>query len=121
VRKMTMLVVALAVVAAACSSGSSAGSCDKVADDAVAAIQNMIDQFDAMSPQELADLGDNAPQFQEIDQKMSELEQQAKDLGCSDSEMNDLVAARLDRLTAKGDFGKLILEQVKSSDAPLGN
>jgi len=113
-RKFVMLIAALGLVAAACG-GDDAGSCEGVADDAIATFQDVLDEVDTMTMEEAAAMGDEEPEFiVEMERKLEELEAQADSLGCSDAEMEELFLARLDNLTAEGMVGQLMLEALRS-------
>lgn len=116
-RKFVMLIAALGLVAGACGGddAGSAGSCEDVADDAIAAFQGVIDEVDKLSLDEVAAMGDNDPDFiVEMEEKFEGLEAQADSLGCSDAEMEELFVARLDNLTAEGMIGQLMLDEFKN-------
>lgn len=111
-RKIIVLVAVTALVAAACGGGGTA-SCEDVADDAIAAIQAVIDAVDDMSLEDMAS-SQEPPEFAEFERKGEELQQRAAELGCSDEEMSRLIEARIDRLEADGPVGKIVLDGIKS-------
>ena len=114
-RKFMMLVIALGLVAAGCGGDSgSGGSCDAVADDAIALIQDLINEVDQMTLEEAAALGEDNEVFSDMEQKADDLQAQADDLGCSDAEMEELFLARIDNLTAEGLLGEAMLEGFRS-------
>lgn len=115
-RKILVLVAALGLVAAACGgSDSSGGSCEGVADGAIAAFQDVINEFDALSLDDAAALGgEEQPQFMtDMENRMDDLQAQADDLGCSDETMEELFLERIDTLTAEGMFGELMLQELQ--------
>ena len=116
-RKFVMLIVALGLVAGACGGddAGSSGSCEGVADQAIAVFQDVIDEVDKLSLEEVAAMGDGDPEFiTDMEEKFESLEAQADSLGCSDAEMEELFVARLDNLTADGMIGELMLEEFKN-------
>ena len=114
-RKFVMLIAALGLVAGACGGDDAAGSCEAVADDAIAAFQDVLDEIDTMTLEEAAAMGDEEPVFiVAMETKLEELEAQADSLGCSDAEMEELFVARLDNLTAEGMVGQMMLEGLRS-------
>lgn len=112
-RKYFILVAALGLVAAACG-GDSGGSCESVADDAIDVIQEVIDEMDALSLEEIASMEEEPQVLQDMEQRAEELQDQANDLGCSDAEMEQLLNARADQLTANGMFGELLVDELQS-------
>ena len=116
-RKFVILVAALGLVAAACGGddAGSAATCEDVADQGIAAFQEVIDLIDVMTLEEAAAMGDEEPAFiSDMEQRFEELEAQADSLGCSDAEMEELFVARLDNLTADGFLGQLMIEEFKN-------
>lgn len=110
---LSVLLVALLVVLSSCSGGAS--TCDELADDAVKLIQELIDDVEAeLGDASLDELGANEdlPSLGEYDRKSDELDRQADELGCSSTQMRDLVSARSDRLTATTPVGKLIIDGI---------
>ena len=114
-RKFVMLIAALGLIAGACGGDDAGGSCEGVADQAIEAFQEVIDEVDGMSLEEAAAMGDEEPAFiSNMEQKFEELEAQADSLGCSDALMEELFVARLDNLTADGMLGQMMLEEFRS-------
>lgn len=112
-RKYFILVAALGLVAAACG-GDSGGSCESVADDAIDVIQEVIDEMDALSLEEIAAMEEEPQALQDMERRAEELQDQANDLGCSDAEMEQLLNARAGNLTANGMFGELLVDELQS-------
>lgn len=110
-RKIAALVCAIGLVAAACGGGDSA-SCDAIADDAIVLIQDLIDEFDALSLEELS--GDEPAFIADFESDAEGLDQRAVDAGCSDSEMESLMDDRIDRLTSTGLIGETVIQQLQS-------
>ncbi len=119
--RLSVIVVAFALVAAACSGGGAAASCESVADEAIGLVQGIIDEFDNMSLEDLAALENEPPQFAELEQKANELEAKAEELGCSDAEMEKLMNERAGDLKAEGPFGQLLVESIKSEGGFFGS
>ncbi len=120
--KLSVTVVAFALVAAACSGGGgSAASCESVADEAIGLVQGVIDEFDTMSLEDIAALENEPPQFAELEEKANELEAKAEELGCSDAEMETLMNDRVGDLKAEGPFGQLLVESIKSDGGFFGS
>jgi len=117
-RKFVMLVAALGLVAAACG-GDDAGSCEGVADEAMDVVQDLINELDSLSLEEMASMEEEPAAFAEMEEKMESLQEQADSLGCTDDEMQQLFMEKADGLTADGMFGEMMLEEIRSEG--LGN
>jgi len=103
------------VLLVACSSG--AATCDELADEAIDLIQELIDDVEAeLGDASLDELGatQDLPSLDEYERKAGELDGKADDLGCSNSELSDLVSARGDQLEATTPIGNLIIEGITS-------
>ena len=111
-RKLSLTVVALALLAASCGGGADADSCEGVADEAIGLIQKMIDEIDGMSAADLAG-ADELPAITNLENDFEALEAKAEGLDCSDAEMEVLFMERVDNLTAETQFGELMLEGFK--------
>ncbi len=110
--RIPALIAAGMLVASACG-GSSAG-CEAVADDAIGLVQGVIDQIDALAPQDFAAIGDTL--LTEFEQAFVELERRAEDADCSEEQMQDLLDERVGNLTAASDLGRLLIAQFSSED-----
>jgi len=123
-KKFTILALLLAIVAAACgdddASGdpASIGTCDAAADATIDLVQDVIDELESMSPAEVGALtqGEEFPGFVELAARGEVLGLKVEELACSD--INDLVTARADQLTADpaNGFTQLIVEGTKSGE-----
>lgn len=110
-RKFVMLIAALGLVAGACGGDDAGGSCEAVADEGIAVVQDVINEVDEMSLEDVMAMGDEDPDFIiEMEKKFEELQDQADSLGCSDAEMEELFADRMGDLTADGEIGQLMLD-----------
>lgn len=103
---------AIALVAAACGGGD-AGSCAAIADDTVALVQDVIDEVDAMSLDELASLGDGGL-IADFEGRAQGLEQRAQDAECSDEELATLLQDRAGELNASTEFGQIFVDLISS-------
>jgi len=117
-RKFVMLIAALGLVAAACG-GDDASSCEGIADEAMDVVQDLINEFDSMTLDEMMSMEEEPPAFAEMENKMDSLQEQADSLGCTDDEMQQLFMDKADDLTADGEFGQMMLEGIRSEG--LGN
>lgn len=104
----------LGLLAASCGGGSDAGadSCEGVADEFIVIMQDVIDELDAMS---LDDLGatETPPAIDDLEQRGDALQTKADGLGCSDAEMEELINARVGNLTSDGILGQFLIEEAE--------
>ena len=114
-RRLFVLIAVLGLMAAACGGDSGGGSCEAVADEAIEIFQEVIDEFDDLSLEELGELDEEPQAIADMDKKFEDLESQASDLGCSDAEMEELFAARIGNLTSDGLFGQFMIEGLEES------
>lgn len=106
------MLAAVALVAASCG-GSDAGGCAAIADDTVALVQEVIDEVDAMSLDELAALGES-DMLTDFEARAQDLEQRAQDADCSDEELASLLQDRAGELSATTEFGQIFVDLVSS-------
>jgi hypothetical protein len=111
-RKLFILMAALGLLAAACG-GDSGGSCESVADDAIQVIQDVIDELDSLSLEEIAAMEEEPEALDDMERRADELQAQADELGCSDAEMEELLNARVGNLEAEGMFGELLVGELE--------
>lgn len=113
-------VAVLALGLAACGGdgdgAASADSCDALAEDAKDLIQDLVDEVDGMSLADLAAAGDEEPEFMtEFEEEGEALSERQEELGCSDEEMSELLAARVDEIeTEPGSIGAMMVEAIKT-------
>ena len=112
-RKLFILMAALGLVAAACGGDSGGASCESVADDAIQVIQDVIDELDSLSLEEIASMEDEPEALADMERRADELQDQANELGCSDAEMEELLNARVGNLEAEGMFGELLVGELE--------
>ncbi len=109
--------VAVAVVVAACGGGAPR-TCAEVADDTIELTQQLIDDVEAevgdMSVEELLATQGDLPAIDRFAERSAEIDEQAKELGCTQSELRSLVVERLDRLEADTPVGRLIIDGIAS-------
>ncbi len=114
-RKLFVLIAAMSLFVAACGGDSDAGgaSCDSVADDAISLFQDVINEMDAMTAEQLGSAEEPAA-LGELESKSDELQTRADDLGCSDEKMEELLTARIGDLTSDGLFGELMISELEN-------
>jgi hypothetical protein len=103
---------AITLAVAACGGGDG-GGCAAIADDTVALVQDVIDEVDAMSLDELASLGDG-DLLGDFEAQAQELEQRAQDADCADEELATLLQDRAGELSATTEFGQIFVDLVSS-------
>ncbi len=112
-RKLFVLLAVLGLVAGACGGDSGGASCESVADDAIQVIQDVIDEMDDMSLEDLAALDEEPAALTDMEARADQLQDQANELGCSDATMEGLLNDRAGNLTADGFFGELLIEELE--------
>ena len=100
---------------AACGSSDLDGgaSCGEIADEAIGAIQDFVDEVSAMSVDEIFAAGQEVPGTADFQARGDELQEEANDAGCSDSEMQSLLNARVGSLESDSEFGQLIIDGIQ--------
>ena len=119
-KRLTAIVLALALAAAACGdSGGEAGSCDELVDEAVDLFQDALDSLADLTLEDAATLDQDLPEeFETLETRGAELEAQSEELGCTEAELQARFDERIDDLTADGPVAELILGGLLSeSDA----
>ena len=126
-RASAPLLVALVFVVAACGDDAadpaSLNSCGALADAGITLLQDTLDLIDSMSAEELAALNESADTpavFTEFETRGDALTARAGAIGCTDEEMNSLMAARVDRLSSDSIFGQFLIESVRSGEGGFG-
>jgi hypothetical protein len=123
-RRALWLLLAVALVAAACGDDdgagtdpAAAGSCEELADVGINLVQDAITELDSMELSEFMELAasDEIPEeLRRLEDIGTEMEARAMELGCSEEEGDALLCDRVDRLQADGEVGTLIIEGIKS-------
>ncbi len=110
-KKLFIVIGAFALVAASCG-GDSAASCADIADDGVAVFQEVIDQFDNMSAEDMQAFssGEEPAFVSEMTSRLEELDQRANDAGCTDADLEALFQDRVSNLTAKTEIGQMMID-----------
>lgn len=110
--------VAACLSVALLAPGCSGRSCADVADDFVGALQDVLDQAAEMSPADLQTPDGQLPAFVgDVETEGERLEEEAISLGCTDEQMQTLVAERIDSLEAEpGTVADLLLDFLTRAD-----
>ena len=131
-RKFITLVLATAMLVAACGDDDAAGdadltdpasigSCDVLADATILMLQDVIDFMGALTPEQFAALGEGPNEtLDEIAVRGEALGTRAGELQCED--IDALVAERADQLTAEADnaMGQLIIQGTRDGQDVMG-
>ena len=126
-RKLMTLVLALALVAAACGGDdatdpASIDSCDGVLDAGFDLLQSTITEFDQMSEEDLMAMGESEETpaaFQELEEQGEALAARSEALGCDPEELSAGLAGRIDDLEAESFFGQAIIASILEGDIPI--
>jgi len=114
-KRFLVTLAVFGLVVAACGGGTA--SCEDVADETIDLVQGVIDEVDQMSPEDLAAMGEEQPEFMnDFEQQSEELRQDAEDAGCTDEQLAELFSERASSLTAESEFGQLFVELFNSGD-----
>lgn len=108
-RKLLVLAAAFGLVVTACG-GDGAGSCAEVADEAIVLFQEFLDEASSMTEDDFVSGGEAL--FEDFEAKGEKLDEQINDLGCTDEEMNSLMAERVGTLDAGGFLGEMLLSEI---------
>lgn len=110
--------VAAALVVSLVTSACGERDCQDVAEDLIATLQDVLDQAAELRPADLQTPDGQLPTFLlEVQEDGERLAQEATDLGCTDAQMQDLVAERLDTLEAEpGTVADLLLDLLTRGD-----
>ena len=112
-KKTLGLVVAIALMAAACGGGSgsdpaSADSCEELADVAIVMLQDALDSIGGLGIDEVPD------EMPEAFVRLEEIDARAEALGCADDQGEELICERVGRLNASGEAATFFLESISS-------
>lgn len=117
-RAAAIIILVGTFIAAACGGGDDAGSaetCDDLAQAGLDLIQDVLNELDDMSLEELIELGDEEPEaFQNLEAEGQALDTRATELSCDEDALSAFVASNVSDLEASGPVSELILEQIKA-------
>ncbi|MDH3470780.1 MAG: hypothetical protein OEM94_05640 [Acidimicrobiia bacterium] len=120
-KKLFVFVAVMGLLAAACSSSSSADSCDDVAQAGLDLLQDALDELGGMSIEEVAALGEGEQPaaFDDIERAGDQIDEDATALGCDEADLEAYVVDRVDTLTADGAVAELVLAQLQADPGAL--
>jgi hypothetical protein len=119
--RLLLLLVALALVGAACSSDGqeiSADNCREVVDETMELFQRLIDDVDSefgeMTVEEFIATGGDLPSVEKFAEDAEEINEIGAQLGCSQGEIQVAVLQRVDELTASTDLGRFLIDAIRT-------
>jgi hypothetical protein len=119
--RLLLLLVALALVGAACSSDGqeiSADNCREVVDETMELFQRLIDDVDSefgeMTVEEFIATGGDLPSVEKFAEDAEEINEIGTQLGCSQGEIQVAVLQRVDELTASTDLGRFLIDAIRT-------
>ena len=120
-RRLIPLLVALALVGAACSSDSqeiTAESCRDVVDETMELFQRLIDDVDAefgeMTVEEFIATEGDLPSVERFTEDAQKINAIGIQLGCTQGEIQQAVLQRVDELTATTDLGRFLITSIRT-------
>lgn len=114
-KRVFLAIAVLGLATAGCGGGSDA-SCSGIVDDGMAVVQDVIDEFDAMSTDDLMALGTGEePAFlTDMQAELDELDKKSTDAGCTEEELQQLFQDKVGQLSAKSDIGQMMVDEMKN-------
>lgn len=117
-RKLITLLAALALVAAGCGGGEA--GCGAIMDDGLELFQDALDELEGLTLSDLADPSADPFSSGDFEARADELDRRTRDADCTDEEMAELFAERIDELSVgddnpAGQFLVSILKQAAES------
>ncbi len=111
-------VVVFGVLVAAC--GGEASTCEEVADETVALMQGIIDDVEEdvgdMEVAAFLESGASLPSPESFSEESTKLNDRATELGCTPTDLDALIAERIDTLTSETPVGEFIKEAVQAGE-----
>ena len=115
-RTFLPLFVSFALVVAACGGGQ-AETCDELAEETVELMQRLIDDVEKeMGDASIEDLlasGGDLPSVEHIEEDSAKIDERAAELGCTQAEIQNAVAARANQLEASTPIGQFLIEAIR--------
>ena len=115
-RTVPLLFVVLALVLAACGGGQ-AETCDELAEETVKLMQELIDDVEEevgnVSIEELISTGEALPSVEGFEEDAAKIDERAAELGCTQTEIQNGVAARANQLEATTPIGQFFIEAIR--------
>jgi len=119
-RRLIPLLVAFAIVAAACSSSQeiTARNCSGVADQTMGLFQRLIDgvdsEFEDMTVEEFVASGGDLPSVDRFTEDAAQINLLGTQLGCTQQQIQQAVLQRIDELEASTDLGRFLIDAIRT-------
>ena len=114
-RTVLPLILALVMLLSAC--GGQAETCDELADETVKLMQGLIDDVEDelgdVSVEELIATGGELPSAERFEEDAAKIDERAAELGCTQVEIQNGVAARANQLEADTPIGQFLIEAIR--------
>lgn len=114
-RTVLPLILALAVLLSAC--GGQPETCDELADETVKLMQGLIDDVENelgdMTVEQLIASGEGLPSVERFEEDAARIDERAEELGCTQTEIQNGVAARANELEADTPIGQFLIEAIR--------
>ena len=114
-RTVLPLILALAVLLSSC--GGQPETCDELADETVKLMQGLIDDVEKelgdVSVEELIATGGDLPSAERFEEDAAKIDERAAELGCTQAEIQNGVAARANQLEADTPIGQFLIEAIR--------
>jgi len=115
-RTVLLPIAVFALVLAACGGGQ-AETCDELAEETVNLMQELIDDVEKevgnVSVEELIATGEALPSVEGFEEDAAKIDDRAAELGCTQTEVQNGVAARANQLEANTPIGQFLIEAVR--------
>ncbi len=109
-RRVLIAVGLVATFMAGC--GGTGANCGPIADEGIELLQDFIDEFDQLSPDEAAAAAADPEFLADIERRADEIDAKADAEGCSEEQMTELLSERANDLEATTDFGQILLDVI---------
>lgn len=118
IRRLLALLVAVSLLAAACGDSISASTCDELADETIKLFQQLIDdvdgEFDDLTVEDFLATDGELPSIEKFEEDAARIDELAAELGCTQSDVGDVVRNRVSELTAESDLGRFLIDAIRS-------
>jgi hypothetical protein len=109
-RRVLIAVGVVAAVLAGC--GGTGANCEPIADEGIELLQEFIDEFDQLSPEEAGAAATDPDFFVELEERADEIDAKADAEGCSEDQITELLGERAVTLEAKTELGQLMVDLI---------
>jgi len=119
-RRLIPLLIAFALVAAACSSSQeiSAYNCSQVVDETMDLFQRLIDdvdgEFGEMTVEEFIATGGDLPSVARFTEDAQKIDVIGTQLGCTQGGIEQAILLRVDELEATTDLGRFLITSIRT-------